>query len=329
MNHTQPILLGDIFDRTFKLIGKTFTRIITIGAILIIPGSIILILGLDWFYSTLAEFIQLEQTKSEIGIEQGMKMLAGVFIILPGVIIFTVAATGAKIAAISIVCNEITEKNISWKEALTQSFQKKVWRALGQVILEYVVYAGLFFVVGIVLAIVIAASLGYGMLLGFMLFFIVIGVIIYCSIRWFLTLQVIVWEDSRVMNSFSRSWTLVGDHWWRTFGIIFLFTLLLGFAESLITTPLMFMTMWNSYASFFQAVGVSGGENVDPAIVAQMLSSLGFAIGIIVVFSTIFRLLIEPAYRSVMYFDLRSRHGEFTEHESSRPFASYFQQPQQ
>jgi len=328
MNYTQPILLGDIFDRTFKLIGKTFSRIIIVGPILIIPGSLLLVVGLDWLYSTLGDFIQLEREGTRVGFEQAMQIAAGVFILIPGIFIFAIAITGARVAAITIVCSEIAEKAITWKDALSQAFQKKVWKALGQLILESLLYIGIFVVWGIIIAVVAAASLKLGVVLMMILFFSIFGVIMYCAVRWFLTTQVIVWEDSKIMNSFSRSAALVSNHWWRSLGIIILFSLLLSFAESLITTPMMFITMWKSLGAYFQEVGVSGAEHIDPEVVGKMMSSLGFTVGVAILFSSIFRLLIEPAYRSVMYFDLRARQGEFTEKESPRPFASYFGQTQ-
>ena len=141
-------------------------------------------------------------------------------------------------------------------------------------------------------------------------------------------MQAIVLEESGVMASFGRSALLVSNYWWRTLGILILFSLLVGFAQSLISTPLMFLAMWDSYSSMFQSMASSGKETLDPAVMNHMLSSMGYAIGIYIVFSTIFTMIIEPVYRSVMYFDLRARRGEFTEHESSRPFASYFGQQQ-
>ena len=141
-------------------------------------------------------------------------------------------------------------------------------------------------------------------------------------------MQAIVWDESGVMASFGRSALLVSNYWWRTFGILLLFSLLVGFAQSLISTPLMFLAMWDFYSAMFQSMASSGKEAVDPAMISQMMSKVGYAVGIYVVFSTIFTMLIEPVYRSVMYFDLRARRGEFTEHESPRPFASYFGQQQ-
>ena len=325
-NYSQPLFLADMFDNSFKLIGKTFTRTITVAAILIIPGSILLAVGLDWFYSTIGDFMMMEQSGEEIGIEQAFKMFAGMFLLIPGGIIFVVAAAGAKTACTLIVCNQISGREISWNESLRQAFRLRVWRVLGQGFLEYGLYFGMMLCAGVVIVVVAAASLKLGFLLIIVMMFSAAGVAMYCSIRWLFTIQAIVWDESGVMTSFGRSAQLVTNYWWRTFGIVILFSLLVGFAESLISTPIMFLTMWNFYSSYFHSVASSGTETVDPAMVGQMMSSIGYAIGIYTVISTIFTMIIEPVYRSVMYFDLRARKGEFTEHESLRPFATYFGQ---
>ena len=324
--YSEPLFLADMFDNSFKLIGKTFARTITVAAILIIPGSILLAVGLDWFYSTIGDFMMIEQNGEGMGIEQALKMFAGMFLLIPGGIVFAVAAAGAKTSCTLIVCSQISGKEISWNEALRQVFQLRVWRVLGQGFLEYGLYVSMILCVGFVMVVTAAASLKLGLLLMIVMMFSAAGVAIYCSIRWLFTLQAIVWDESGVMSSFGRSAQLVTNYWWRTFGIVLLFSLLVGFAESLISTPIMFLAMWNFYSSYFHSIASSGKESVDPAMVSQMMSSMGFALGIYIIFSTIFTMLIEPVYRSVMYFDLRARRGEFTERESSRPFASYFEQ---
>jgi hypothetical protein len=69
-------------------------------------------------------------------------------------------------------------------------------------------------------------------MLGLVLFVVpgvVIGVLLAVSV------PTLVVEGGRAWEAITRSWSLVGGHWWRTFGTILLTWLLLGLAVNLIT----------------------------------------------------------------------------------------------
>jgi hypothetical protein len=66
-------------------------------------------------------------------------------------------------------------------------------------------------------------------LVGFVVPGVVIGVLLAVSV------PTLVVEGGRAREAITRSWSLVGGHWWRTFGTILLTWLLLGLAVNLIT----------------------------------------------------------------------------------------------
>jgi hypothetical protein len=69
-------------------------------------------------------------------------------------------------------------------------------------------------------------------MLGLVLFVVpgvIIGVLLAVSV------PALVVEGGRAREAIARSWSLVGGHWWRTFGTILLTWLLLGVAANLVT----------------------------------------------------------------------------------------------
>ncbi|WP_421751614.1 hypothetical protein [Croceimicrobium sp.] len=127
----------------------------------------------------------------------------------------------------------------------------EVWRLVRKSILPLIGTVIIFALLGGLAA--IAFSL-FGMLIPFLIFLIFIP-IVYVLVRFSLFPVAIVMED-RSVDSLGRSWRLVADNWWPSFGFLFLLWLIsvvLGFTLEL---PLTIINGADSYFDF---------ETVDPA----------------------------------------------------------------
>lgn len=312
-----PMTLGDIFDRLFKLIGRTWIRNLTIAVIILGPAGLIMGASADMGFSELAELMENRDyvdpfTATEISTLLGFALwfAIGLTLMLIGSVIATVAVT-------IVGCAEMSGESLSWQEALSRTFHIRVVKVFGQYILEGTLFSAIIAVPYILLIIGIAVdSVALGFLGGFLIFAGIL-IVVYLGISFAFTVPAISWEDADVIESFKRSWTLVRGHWWRTFGILILMGLMVSFAASIIMTPFYLIFLWDFFKAYFDAISaIATGEN-DPTIFVTMIKSLGFGIGILSGISSILQLIVTPLYSVVMYFDLRARRGEFSQASAS------------
>lgn len=348
MNPLRQILsLGDIFDRTFTVIGKSLIRNLFTGAVFIVPAAFLLAFGLQTYFETISTTMaNLPKTQTGIQSQQETETLEtqeedddsddpseaaikstqqqppstdeAKSIALPilgsllfagfAYLIFAGASVSGQALCSYVICKEFNGETFSWSEFFSSSGARILFNSLGQVFLESLVYIGIMVVAFILM--VIAALFGtMGILL---MVFVVIcsgALMLFLKVRWTFTIAAIANEGVGPMQSFVRSTSLVRGNWWRTLGITFLFAFIAMFAISLIVTPVGFFLMWDFYSAYFKSLGVHGTQN--PAETMKMLSSLGWGFGIIIALDALLKLLVEPAYKCAMYFDLRARHQEF------------------
>lgn len=308
-----PMALGDIFDRLFKLIGKTWLRNLTIAAIILGPAGLIMGASADMGFSQLANLMEsrdyvdpfsLGELSTLIGF--ALWFAVGLTLMLVGTVITTVAVT-------IIGCAEMSGESLSWQEALSRTFHIRVVKVFGQYILEGALLSAIIAIPYMLLIIGIAVDsvvLGF---IGGLLFLVAMLAAVYLGISFAFAVPAIGWEDADVIESFKRSWSLVRENWWRTFGILLLMGIMVSFAASILMTPLYLIFLWDFFKAYFDAIStIAGGEN-DPTVFITVIKSLGFGIGVLSAISSIIQLIITPLYTVVLYFDLRARRGEFSQ----------------
>jgi hypothetical protein len=264
---------------------------------------------LDFFYSMLGEQLESLGPDSEFGPEF-MGMLFGSFgLIGVGLLLFFVATLAAKLAVTYLVSNEMTGRSVTWQEALGVAVGIKFWRAVGQVLLEALAITGVILIPYLVIVFSAVQQMTLGVLIGVVLLLGLGCAAIYLGIRWSLTIPAIANEEVGVLDSFWRSSRLVSGSWWRVFGILLLFSVILQFASSMVTTPLAIVAMWDFYSAIFQSIGSQGEP--DPAVMVHAMKSVGAGVGVVLCVDAILTALVKPVYTAMVYFDLRARQGEF------------------
>jgi hypothetical protein len=300
--------LGGIFDRLFKLIGKTWKRNLAITSTILILPSILLILGLNAFFSNLIEIIP-----KEAGVTPPTEILFSVFMSMSwffaGLLIFLFGTAAATLGVTIIGCAEMNGEQIAIGETFHRTFGIRLVRLFGQLILEGLVLTAL---VLIPYALIIVAITVKSLLLGLaagLLLVVSFLFVIYFAISWAFTVPAIGWEDAHIIQAFTRSMELVKGNWWRVFGILILMSILVSFAISLLVTPVYLVVMWDFFISYFRMIGSLGSDhsNIDPSTTFGMLKSLGIGIGFMNALTTILQILVKPLYIIVLYFDLRAR----------------------
>ncbi len=310
----RPMTLGDIFDRTLRLIGKTFTRNAAISVSFLIITVILLTISANRFYSSFPDF-SAGATPNNV-ITFGPMFAGGLYFGIASAL-FAFAALMAEIAISVVIGGELISQRIDYATAVKMTFSNRWLNGIGEGILKTLAIFGAA-IFAAILGGIIAAAVGRGsagssgLLILFIVLFIliIVAALFYCLLRFYFALTAVAVQDLGPIEALKKSWLLVGKHWWRTLGILILFLLLSSFAISVITVPVTFGSMWGEYKELFTALGQSGGH-MDPSQLRHLQTGIGHLIGIGSGLSSILSLLLTPAFTVVMYFDLRARHDDF------------------
>jgi len=216
----------------------------------------------------------------------------------------------AEIAVSVVVSQELLSRPISYSDAISETFSQKWLYGIGQAILKSLILIGGIIVIAIFLGILAALSQALMGLMMVLIILILIPFFIYLTIKWYFSLTAVAVEDIGVTDSLRKSWNLVDGHWWRTFGILFLLTIIAQLIVLIVSSPIIFAFMWDFYKEYFQSFGATGG-NIDPETSRQVMRNMGPGMGISIGISPLISLLITPVFTVVMYYDLRARNNEF------------------
>ena len=312
-NRFTPMNIGDIFSISFELIKNTFLRNIVISMIFLIPVGIILSYGMQVFFSTIAnsKAIMTGNGESVSNFSQFSKMIyAGSLYSLAMLSLF-LGSAAVKVGVIKVSSEEMEGNKISLITAFKEIFSVKLLRAIGIYLVigfSVSIIVLIMFVTGVVMkmanqdAIYIAGTV-------FIIFLIMFTIFLY--FRWYFGIIAAVHANSGVFKSLKISFALVKKHWWRTFGILLLVSIIVNFAIGLITTPVSFGLMWGSFANYFKMLSQGNVTNPNPNVTSEYLNIIGTKLGIVIIISTILQAVITPLFSIVMYFDLKIRKNHY------------------
>jgi hypothetical protein len=311
LDKSKPMTLGDIFNNAFVLIKDTFVRNIIIAVLFLIPAGILMAYGMKSYFNVvfnMAEIVKLKGAENINQVQIGNIFLSLIFFFF-SLVIFSLAYLGAWIGIIKGGCSSIEGTKINLSDALIEIFSKTLLRCVGQILL--IALAGIIFVI-IIIAVLMAGQNALLTLFTVLFIFAGIGFALFLWVRWYFAPLNIVYMHDGVSNSFIRSWNLVKDYWWRTFGIMLLISIIVGFASTIISTPITFIFEWDFIVQYFKLImGGNSGAN-DPVVMLGLMRSLGFTYGLIIAFSSTIHMLVFPLFQIVIYFDLKIRKNEFS-----------------
>lgn len=312
----NPMPLGDILDRSIKITGATALRTLIVSAIFLIPACLILTIGLDIFFTSIADVLR--EGPAAMGSEEGMAapMFGAVFAFMFFEILFGLGYYAAMLGNTVIACGQFEGETITWDAAVKLAFSFRFLKAIGQYILLVLAMGAIFFLPVVFLIGGTASESGGLILLGVLGMLIAGGFVMFLAFRWYFAFTSIAWEDAGVMESFRRSWELVRGNWWRVFGILLLMGIVVNFALSIILTPVYLAAFWGPISNLMQSARTMGPD-IEATI--QLLESMSLRIAILVLISSLVTVMITPVYTSVLFFDLRARAGEFKRRTPAPP----------
>jgi hypothetical protein len=211
----------------------------------------------------------------------------------------------ATLGSIATLRHAVVGRRVTFKQSLREGLPH-LWRLLGAILLMGLVACG-----GLIVAVALAgltaltAGADAGAAVGVLLYFPAGIWGIYVQVRLVPLPGVVMLEGAGPLTAFKRAWRLNSGAWWRSFGTLFLITLLGGIVSYAVTLP---FSLWASTVSGFS--GVTAGNPNDPNQLRSLLIAelLYFALVLPVsVLANLLALPLMPTGQGLMYIDRRIR----------------------
>ncbi len=307
--------LGDIFNTAFNLIKKTFTRNLIIAVVFLFPAGIFMAYGTHIYFTML---LHTTKAAAENGAGSGQynpaqfaNMFINVGLYFLSFAIFALAFLGVTIGITKVACSEFDGEKISVSTAFRKIFSVTYLRAIGQILLFGVIIFADIVAVVIVMVILKLSNVDTLNIMGGLLILVSILTAVYLIFKWYFAFIAMVHTGSGVIKSFSQSSSLVKGHWWRTFGIVLLISIMVNFAIYLVITPISFVFMWGYYSEYFKLLTSGAMEQSGMLEILKLMSSYGFELGALYIVILILQTLLLPVFNVVIYFDLKIRKNQF------------------
>jgi hypothetical protein len=271
--------------------------------------------GFDSFFSGMMEFTKnaADRANGDFDTELLFDLFANIGLYGFAILVFSLGYLCAMIGITKISYSVANGERISIGEAFNKIFSVTLLRSIGQaLLLSLVVFACLS--AGIILIAVGAGTEAIPLIIvGVLALMAGVVLMLYLIFRWYFAFVAIVCEDKKVIESFSKSSMLVEGNWWRTFGIVLLFSVIIDFAISIISTPIYFIAMWDFFSQYLKMMAEGNFNENNPEVIFNMMESFGFAFGVVIILSTVLDALVTPLFNVVYYFDLKIRKKDFPE----------------
>ena len=250
----RPLGLGEILDAAFKVYKAHFKTLCLCVVFVVVPLAILstlLTLSAD------PSAFDPSPDAADDATFGGAQIAALIITVVLAVLLSTLATA----ACTRAVAAAYIGQPVDWRQSLRFGFRK------------------------IIPLILLSVLTGLAVVLG--LFALLIGAI-YVGIRLVLGSPALVVEDESATGAMSRSWSLVKDRWWSTFGVVVVSTLLIlvigGLIQGLLALP---------------------GALGDSTAVGAILNTIGQIV------SNVITIPLQAAVLTILYFDLRVRKEGF------------------
>jgi hypothetical protein len=308
-----PLALGDILGGAFSTIRRNAAAVFGTALIVALIEIVLTAFAATSFLDATFELVMLEEAGQDpfagdpttnpyfgqfFG-SLGILMLAGLVTLFTGIIAHGVLSIVVLRAAAGLKTSLGQAWRLTGRQAWSLAGLGGLYLLAG--IVTMVVFAGLFF------ALVAGAAAGdttTTAVMGILLVVLSLGMVIawvWVYVKVLLAPAAVAVEQHAPFRSIGRSWSLTRGHWWRTFGIVLLVSVIVGVIASVITTPL---SMFSGLTAPFLEPG-SAEQALESARVWMIVSLVVTAL-----VNAITRAFLS-CVTALLYVDYRIRHESF------------------
>lgn len=308
-----PLALGDILGGAFSTIRRNAAAVFGTALIVALIEIILSAFAATSFLDAAFELVMLEEAGQDpFGGDPTTNPYFGQFFGSLGILMLAALVTlFTGIIAQGVLSIVVLRAAAGMRTSLGQA-----WRLTGRQAWSLAGLGGLYLLagavtmivfLGVLFALVAGAAAGDTMttaVMGILLFVLSIGLVVawvWIYVKVLLAPAAVAVEQHAPFRSIGRSWSLTRGHWWRTFGIVLLVSIIVGVISSVITTPL---SMFGGLSDAFLEPG-SAQQALESARVWMIVTLVVTAL-----VNAITRAFLS-CVTALLYVDYRIRHESF------------------
>jgi hypothetical protein len=238
-------------------------------------------------------------------------------------LLVAIVAVAAKVVVINFMASQLFPNQQQWdlKETLKASMGNIILAMLLEVLIEVGILIIFAVVIGLSVFIATSISVGLGVFLSVILYLGIYVVMIWLIVSFSLYPFAIIMEGLGPWQALKKSFNLIRKNWWRFFGIGLLFSMMISFAMSLVTSPIIILSIVPAISDMF----VNANSYMDDIEILmsflEVFRSPGFAIMLSLTMLIQFfgQTLVWNVFQSLFYVDLKVRKEELTVEEDKLP----------
>ncbi len=333
MNYLKRYGLGDYFNNIVNLVPKMLKSCLPVAIALFLPAGFFYFLGFLSFGTSFELIEELTSNPENVWLPI-LRMLGGFLWFVPAGL-FTAAGHHLLTAMVGKKAFSIIHGEEAPVQPVKSAFKTVFWPLVLQgVIVGALVAAFCVLVLGIFMAllfiVIVPNSSGdsgaSGTFILTMVMILGVYLLLIPALYWFFvkTLvapQAVVREGCGPFQGIKRSFQLVKGNFWRTLGIYLLISMVISFATSMLSGPVVFIMILPGYIDFIKTM-FQAGDDYSATQIFGMFKSLAPGMGIAVFIQYVFYYILYPIFGALMYTDLTLRKGEIAENLQDQAVAS-------
>ncbi len=291
--------VSDLFDRTVRYIGRTVGRALAVGFMIMIPAGIVFGFTLRELFAGIGDMVHRVNAGST-DVSAVLPMIYALVEFGVGIVIFLAATLVALAAVIDLTNAAMHDTPTTWAHAFSRA-----WHAAPRLLSQSLVLLGIALAAALLPVMLLSYEM-YG--IGILAFLAWACLLVWIAIMWSMSGAAVICEDATALGGLARSAMIVKRRWWRTFGILLLFSIVTSFAVNLLMTPLQAFSFAGMIAKF-QSLGdvASGDAAMGFDSLLPSLIDVSWAMGIIVALSEVLTVAVQGVYTTLVFHDLRVR----------------------
>ncbi|MGO9307693.1 MAG: hypothetical protein ACLQDL_01560 [Spirochaetia bacterium] len=307
--------LPDLLDGAFQMIGRTWKTALILGGVLFAPAA--------WFMSLsysriFGNYIRLLSLAGRHG--SGMRHM----LVSLGVTYAWLIAASAILGLVTLfvrAClilhtwHAVNGRSPRLGEIVRTVLRARILRLIAQRLLVYAILAA----VWVPVAVLAGAGAGIAATTGSIAVAVIVasaltaggcGVSVWLAVRFSLAREAMVIDALKVDDSLEESSRIVSRSWWRVFGLVLLITLIVSFAASLVSAPIVLFSLLPAYVRLYQAL-LSGTVKSGAwlATFFRAFAHMGWRLGLGTYLSCLLSAFVLPGFMTLLFLDLKTRAG--------------------
>jgi hypothetical protein len=305
--------LSDLLDATFQMIGRTWKTALILGGVLFAPAA--WMTGLS--YSRLFHsYLRLLSSVGRSGFNVGHMLLsfASTYAwLVAGSALIGLVTLFVRACMILQTWHAASGRSARLKEIVLTVLRGRILRLIAQRLLIVAILAVVWATAAVLAGVVagIAVALGSIVLAVLVASILTVGacaVSVWLSVRFSVTREAMVIDSLGVDDSLEESSRLVSRSWWPVFGRLLIIMLIVSFAASVISAPIVVFSLLPAYVRLYQAL-LSGTLRSSAwlATFFRVFAQMGWKLGLGTYLSCLLSAFVIPGFMTLLFLDLKAR----------------------